>query len=67
MSRYSIEFSKNLDNKLSALGVEQNIDKYEMIDLALKTYIYLKEQTKSGNKVCILNDENVILENVIIP
>lgn len=67
MSRYSVEFSKTLDKRLSEFEKDEDKDRYEIIESALKTYLYLKNQTTNEGYTVSLTKDGKIIKNVIIP
>ena len=69
MPRYTIDFGKDFDQRLSQLAKAKGTTKAEIIRRAVATYAFLAQQTEveDGIKVSITDDEDQVLKDVILP
>ena len=69
MPRYTIDFGKDFDERLSQLAKHKGTTKAEIIRRAVATYAFLAQQTEveDGIKVSITDDEDQVLKDVILP
>ena len=67
-TRFTMDVGPEFDDKLSELSSRASVTKAEIIKRAVASYAYLKDETRSGNRVAITDrDSGVVLKDVILP
>lgn len=68
MSRYTFEFTEELDEALKHLAKKKGTTKADVLRRAVASYAYLdKEMTKTDQKVSITDGTDQVVKDVVLP
>lgn len=58
---YTVNFSPEMTREINEISQAKHLSDKQLIERAIKTYVYLSQQAEAGNRILITNKDNLLV------